>query len=70
VFGKPCKHCAGLLNTKKTVVPLLPSSYTNLLWLLLQQGIIHMLALPIVKMLYIYILCPHSEHQKNPFQSN
>jgi len=27
------------------------------------------LALLIHKMLYIYILCPHSEHQKNPFQS-
>ncbi len=24
-----------------------------------------MLALPINKMLYIYLLCPHSEHQKN-----
>jgi hypothetical protein len=28
-----------------------------------------MLALPIAKMLYIYLLCPHSEHQKNSFQS-
>jgi hypothetical protein len=28
-----------------------------------------MLALPIAKMLYIYLLCPHSEHPKNPFQS-
>ncbi len=26
-------------------------------------------ALPIDKMLYIYMLCPHSEHQNNPFQS-
>jgi hypothetical protein len=28
-----------------------------------------MLALPIDKMLYICLLCPHSEHQNNPFQS-
>jgi hypothetical protein len=34
-----------------------------------QQGITNMLVLPIDKMLYIYLLCPHSEHQKNPFQS-
>jgi hypothetical protein len=27
------------------------------------------LALPIDKMLCIYLLCPHSEHQNNPFQS-
>jgi hypothetical protein len=31
VFGKPLKHCAGLPNTKETVVPLIPRSYTNLL---------------------------------------
>jgi hypothetical protein len=35
----------------------------------LKQGITNKLALPIDKMLYIYLLCPHSEHQKNPFQS-
>jgi hypothetical protein len=29
-----------------------------------KQGIINTLALPIDKMLYIYLLCPHSEHQK------
>jgi hypothetical protein len=29
-----------------------------------QQGITNTLALPIGKMLYIYLLCPHSEHQK------
>ncbi len=34
-----------------------------------KQGITNTLALPIGKMLYIYLLCPHSEHQKNPFQS-
>jgi len=34
-----------------------------------QQGITNTLALPIVKMLYIYLLCPHSKHQKKPFQS-
>jgi hypothetical protein len=35
-----------------------------------KQGIINTLALPIDKMmLYIYLLCPHSEHQKNLFQS-
>jgi hypothetical protein len=34
-----------------------------------KQGITHTLALPIDKMLYIYVLCPHSEHQKNLFQS-
>jgi hypothetical protein len=33
-----------------------------------QQGIINMLALPIDKMLYIYLLCPYS-HQKNMSQS-
>jgi hypothetical protein len=33
-----------------------------------KQGIINTLALPIDKMLYIYLLCPYSEHQKNPFQ--
>ncbi len=30
-----------------------------------KQGITNTLALPIDKMLYIYVLCPHSEHQKN-----
>jgi hypothetical protein len=30
-----------------------------------KQGITNMLALPIDKMLYIYLLCPHSKHQKN-----
>jgi hypothetical protein len=34
-----------------------------------KQGITNTLALPIDKMLYIYLLCPHSEHQNNPFQS-
>jgi len=34
-----------------------------------KQGITNALALPIIKMLYIYLLCSHSEHQKNPFQS-
>jgi hypothetical protein len=34
-----------------------------------KQGITHTLALPIDKMLYIYLLCPHSEHQKILFQS-
>jgi hypothetical protein len=35
-----------------------------------QQGITNTLALPIEKMLYnLPLLCPHSEHQKNPFQS-
>jgi hypothetical protein len=29
-----------------------------------KQGITNMLALPIDKMLYIYVLCPHSKHQK------
>jgi hypothetical protein len=27
------------------------------------------MALPKDKMLYIYLLCPHSKHQKNPFRS-
>jgi hypothetical protein len=27
----------------------------------------HMPTLPINKMLYIYVLCPHSEHKKNLF---
>jgi hypothetical protein len=31
-----------------------------------KQGITNTLALPIDKMLYIYLLRPHSEHQKNP----
>jgi len=35
----------------------------------LKQGITNKLALPIDKMLYIYLLCPHSERQNNPFQS-
>jgi hypothetical protein len=30
----------------------------------LKQGITNTLALPIDMMLYIYLLCPHSEHQK------
>jgi hypothetical protein len=30
-----------------------------------KQGVTNTLALPINKMLYIYLLCPHSEHQKN-----
>jgi hypothetical protein len=34
-----------------------------------KQGITNTLALPIDKMLYIYVLCPHSEHQQIPFQS-
>ncbi len=34
-----------------------------------KQGITNTLALPIDKMLYIYLLCPHSDHQKSPFQS-
>ncbi len=34
-----------------------------------KQGITNTLALPIDKMLCIYVLCPHSKHQKNPFQS-
>jgi hypothetical protein len=29
-----------------------------------QQGVTNTLALPINKILYIYLLCPHSEHQK------
>jgi hypothetical protein len=29
-----------------------------------KQGITNMQALPVDKMLYIYLLCPHSEHQK------
>jgi hypothetical protein len=29
-----------------------------------KQGITNALALPIIKMLYIYLLCSHSEHQK------
>jgi hypothetical protein len=35
----------------------------------IKQGMTNMVALPIDKMLYIYVLCPHSEHQKNLFQS-
>jgi hypothetical protein len=34
-----------------------------------QQGITNTVALPIDKMMYINLLCPHSEHEKNPFQS-
>jgi hypothetical protein len=34
-----------------------------------KQGITNTLALPMDKILYIYLLCSHSEHQKNPFQS-
>ncbi len=34
-----------------------------------KQGITNTLALPIDKMLDIYLLCPHSEYQKIPFQS-
>jgi hypothetical protein len=32
-----------------------------------KQGITNRLALPMDKMLYIDLLCPQSEHQKNPF---
>ncbi len=35
----------------------------------INKGITNMLAFPIDKMLYIYLVCPHSEHQNNPFQS-
>ncbi len=34
-----------------------------------RTGIKNMLARPIDKMLCIYLLCPYSEHQNNPFQS-
>jgi len=34
-----------------------------------KQGITTTLALPIDKMLYIYLPWPHSEHQNNSFQS-
>jgi hypothetical protein len=34
-----------------------------------KQGMENTLALPILKMLYIYLLCPHSEHPNNPFHS-
>jgi hypothetical protein len=34
-----------------------------------KKGITNTLALPIDKMLYIYLLCPQSEHQNNPFQT-
>jgi hypothetical protein len=37
--------------------------------MLFEQGITNTLALPINNMLYICILCPHSEHQNNLFQS-
>jgi len=33
-----------------------------------KQGITNTLALPIDNMLYIYLPCPQSEHQKCPFQ--
>ncbi len=41
------------------------------LWALLytKQGITNTLTLPIDKMLYLYFLCPQSEHQNNPCQS-
>jgi hypothetical protein len=35
----------------------------------IQQGIANSVAVPIDKMLYIYLVCPHSKHPKNPFQS-
>ncbi len=35
----------------------------------IKHGITNTLALPIDTMLYICLLCPHSEHQNNPFQS-
>jgi hypothetical protein len=44
-------------------------SFHTLALKIVKQGIKNTLALPIDKMLYIYLLCPHSEHQKNPFQS-
>jgi len=34
-----------------------------------KQSITNTLALSIDKMLYIYLLCSHFEHQNNPFQS-
>jgi hypothetical protein len=36
---------------------------------LYEQGIRKTPALPIDKMLYIHLLCPHSKHQTNPFLS-
>ncbi len=46
-----------------------PNTGVNWTYVQLTQGIKNTLALPIDKMLYIYVLCPHSEHQKNTFQS-
>jgi len=37
-------------------------------WMVCEQGWYLTLALPIDKM-SVYLLCPHSKHQKNPFQS-
>jgi hypothetical protein len=35
----------------------------------IKQAIINTLPLPIDTMSYIFLLCPHPEHQNNPFQS-
>jgi len=48
----------GLVATKMTINNNNKASQTR--WL----------ALPIDKILYIYRLCPHSQHQNNPFQYN
>jgi hypothetical protein len=41
----------------------------NKLNVISNKAITNTWALLIDKMLYIYVLCPHSEHQNNPFQS-
>jgi hypothetical protein len=46
-----------------------PNTGVNWTYVQLTQGIKNTLALPIDKMLYMYLLCPHSEHQKSTFQS-
>jgi hypothetical protein len=59
---RPCGGLVWKIYTHPTLV------WTGL-YVQLTQGIKNTLALPIDKMLYIYLLCPHSEHQKNSFQS-
>jgi hypothetical protein len=55
-------------------LPMIPRAQLEIWWFERsqcdKQGIKNKLALPIDKMLLcIYLLCPHSEHQNNPFQS-
>jgi hypothetical protein len=61
-----CYGCSPLLINITIMFPTINSHHK---WNWEKQGITNTLALPIDKMFCIYLLCPHSEHQNNPFRS-